>query len=115
MLSHGNSRRRVVISLAALVDLLFVAMFLEFVELQRVAAEQNKAAEIAKKLAADANSSKAEAVRNKEKAEQAEADAVRYVPEGELRAELAASPERFTAWFRLLFEPAAAAIAAMKS
>jgi hypothetical protein len=32
-----------------------------------------------------------------------------------LRAELAASPERFTAWFRLLFEPAAAAIAAMKS
>ena len=44
-----------------------------------------------------------------------EVDAVRYVPEGELRAELAASPERFTAWFRLLFEPAAAAIAAMKS
>jgi hypothetical protein len=78
MLSHGNSRRRVVISLAALVDLLFVAMFLEFVELQRVAAEQNQAKEIAEQLAADANNSKAEAEREKEKAKQAEADALRF-------------------------------------
>jgi hypothetical protein len=55
MLGTPASRRRVVISLAALVDLLFVVMFLQFVELQRVGdgMEKAKAAAEQSKLEAD--------------------------------------------------------------
>jgi isopentenyl-diphosphate delta-isomerase len=42
-----------------------------------------------------------------------EADAVRYVAEADVRAELLRTPEAFTAWFRMLFEPTAAALAAL--
>ena len=40
-----------------------------------------------------------------------EADAVRYVPEADVRAELLRTPEAFTTWFRILFEPTASALA----
>jgi len=55
MFGNNTARRRVVISLAALVDLLFVVMFLQFVELQRVGAGMEKAtaAAIQSQLAAD--------------------------------------------------------------
>lgn len=67
MLGNTGSRRRVVISLAALVDLLFVVMFLQFVELQRVGAGMEKAKSVAIQSQLDADRLKETALADQDK------------------------------------------------
>jgi len=62
MIASQPNRRRVVISLAALVDLLFVVMFLQFVELQQVNASLEGAKTSAEQSQKDAERLKDDAL-----------------------------------------------------